>query len=158
MVFTWLHLHRTVLIPETDSTPLYPTRPGTPDSDMSDKYDPAQCAASCDPDSSLFSLHTKQRHVREERRKAFLRPCIRIALACLAIAGGLVFPSFEALMSLLGSGFACITLIIVPVWAGAAVFGWKRCDVTAIVLATLIGVFGTVASFWPEAAASASAA
>jgi vesicular inhibitory amino acid transporter len=156
MVFTWLHLHKTVLIPQTAPTPRYVTRPGSPASDLpSDDdcdYVTAPGASTFpDPGTSTFSVLAEDRHHRSERIKAFIRPCIRVGLACLSIAGALVMPSFEALMSLLGSGFACLTLIVIPVWAGAAVFGWRWWDVVAVVLATVIGIIGTIASFWPGA-------
>lgn len=156
-MFTWLHLHKTVLVPQGAPTPRYATRAPSPVSDASDDDDyttaPAQStfdAAAAAAGASHFSIYAEARHERQERIKAFLRPCIRVTLACLSIVGALVMPSFEALMSLLGSGFACLTLIVIPVWAGAAVFGWKWYDKVAIVLATLIGVFGTIASFWPS--------
>lgn len=153
MVFTWLHLHKTVLIPQTAPTPRYVTRPGSPASGVSsgDEFVTAAGASTFPhPGASVFSVLAEERHHRHERLKSFLRPCIRVGLAILSILGAFAFPSFEALMSLLGSGFACLTLIVIPVWAGAAVFGWKWWDVVAIVLATLVGLFGTIASFWPS--------
>lgn len=153
MIFGWLNLHKTELIPQTAPTPRYTTRPSSPvtdedeDNDNNEDDDEEWEGGHYDPMASTISIYAENRHQKSERVKAVLRPVIRVALAIAAVLGALVFPSFEALMSLLGSGFACLTLIIIPVWAGAAVFGWRWYDYVAIVISAIFGAWGTVASF-----------
>lgn len=60
-------------------------------------------------------------------------------------------PSFESLMGLMGSGFAILSMIVLPVWAGAEVFGWKWYEKGAVVGAVIVAVLGTIAAMWPEA-------
>lgn len=155
MIFTWLGLHKTVLIPQTAPTPRYVTRPSSPvdededyeanrNSDEEDSYDGD---THYDAMASTISIYAEHKHERSEKVKAVLRPIIRVALAVAAVLGALVFPSFESLMSLLGSGFACITILIVPICAGAQVFGWHWYDYTAIAASVFFGVWGTYASF-----------
>jgi vesicular inhibitory amino acid transporter len=59
-------------------------------------------------------------------------------------------PSFESVLSLLGSGFAVLTCILIPVWAGASVFGWKKHEIVICVISVIVAVFGTVCAFIPE--------
>lgn len=100
-----------------------------------------------DPAASLFQPRNAAAHARRERMKALSRHAIRLVLAFLFVAGALAMPSFERVMGLLGSGFASLTLIIIPVWAGAKVFGWRWYHGLAIGVSAVAGVLGTIAAF-----------
>lgn len=128
------------------------TRPSSPTSSQSSvlsETDSIFDHRGADPAASHFSVVAEARHQRSEQWKDYLRPTIRVVLGVLSVLLALVFPSFEALMALLGSGFASVTLIIVPVWAGAAVFGWHWYDYAVITVAAVAGVLGSIAAFWP---------
>jgi vesicular inhibitory amino acid transporter len=60
-------------------------------------------------------------------------------------------PSFEQVMNIMGSGFAVITAVMIPIWAGAAVFGWRWYSIGICAASGLVGVVGLMAAFWPEA-------
>lgn len=100
-----------------------------------------------DPAASLLQPRNAAAHARRERIKALTRHAVRLALAVLFVAGALATPSFERVMGLLGSGFASLTLIIIPVWAGAEVFGWRWYHYFAIGVAVVLGTLGTIAAF-----------
>lgn len=94
-------------------------------------------------------------HERWERRKRLFRPVIRVILAVLAVAGGVLLPSFESVMSLLGSGFALVTVMIIPLWAGAELFGWTWYAMFTMGLSGVVAVIGILTAFWPGQATSA---
>ncbi|KAL7424020.1 hypothetical protein Q5752_001605 [Cryptotrichosporon argae] len=146
--FTYFHLHPTVLIPATAPTP-HVTVPNSPalSSSSSSSADLAAIAAAAAGESHI-SLAAEARHNRHERLKAVARPIVRVLLACVAVAGAILLPSFESVLGLVGSGLMVLNLIIMPVWAGASVFGWRWYDVTACVACTIIAVVGTVAALW----------
>lgn len=147
LIFHHFDLHKTVLVPHGAPTPRYVTRPSSPASstasERSVEYD---YAPTYDPGASHFSVVAEARHTRRERIKYILRPVIRVSLAVLSVLAALVFPSFENLMSLLGAGLASITVIIIPVAARAAIWGWTTVDIVIVVAAAFMGVFGTVAT------------
>lgn len=97
-------------------------------------------------------------HERWERKKRVFRPMIRVLLAILAVAGGVLLPSFEAVMSLLGSGFALVTVMIIPLWAGAELFGWTWYTAVTMAVSGVVAVIGIVASFWPGVGGSGGTA
>jgi vesicular inhibitory amino acid transporter len=53
-------------------------------------------------------------------------------------------------MSLLGSGFALVTVMIIPLWAGAELFGWTWYAAFTVGISALVAVIGIVTSFWPH--------
>jgi vesicular inhibitory amino acid transporter len=61
-------------------------------------------------------------------------------------------PSFESVMALLGSGFALVTVVIIPIWAGAEVFGWTWYAMVTCGVSAVVAVVGIVTSFWPSQA------
>lgn len=134
VLFTYLGLHPTELqttfpVSESHQTP----------SALSDENGQVQ------PSVSQWYQHD-----RHERFKRLARPAIRLTLAVLSIGGAFLFPSFENVMSLMGSGFAALTIIIIPIWIGAGVFGWHWYEVLVCVLSAVIGTIGVAASFWPS--------
>lgn len=154
VIFSYFGLHKTELVAEDAPSPRYVTRPSSPaspgSSAASDEDDEALFERrGPDPAASHFSVVAEVRHQRSEKWKKYLRPVIRVALGVASVLLALVFPSFESLMALLGSGFASITLLIVPIWAGAAVFGWNWYDYAGIAVAVVAGVLGSVAAFFP---------
>jgi vesicular inhibitory amino acid transporter len=60
-------------------------------------------------------------------------------------------------MALLGSGFALLTVVIIPIWAGAEIFGWTWYAVVTCVIGGLMAVAGIVTSFWPDHAGAPAA-
>ena len=88
-------------------------------------------------------------HDKHERLKYWLRPCIRVLLAVLAVVGGLVMPSFEKVLNLLGSMFGIAMAILLPMWVSGKIFGWKWWMVIVWGIAALLAVYGTIASFIP---------
>jgi vesicular inhibitory amino acid transporter len=152
VLFSYFGLHKTELVPEEAPTPRYVTRPSSPVSSIDSVIstsDPVFDLHGADPAASHFSVVAEARHQRSEKWKNYARPAIRVILGVMSVLLALLFPSFEALMALLGSGFASITLIIVPVWAGASLFGWHWYDYAAMGIAAVAGVVGSVAAFWP---------
>jgi len=53
-------------------------------------------------------------------------------------------------MALLGSGFALVTVVIIPIWAGAELWGWTWYAAVCCGLSGVVAVVGIVTSFWPE--------
>jgi vesicular inhibitory amino acid transporter len=147
MIFTKFHLHPTVLIPESAPTPRYATRAPSLSSETSDPPSPIAHIDSIDIDVEIA-------HNRHERTKNFLRPLIRVILAVSSILGGLLIPSFESLLSFLGGGLGIVSVIIIPVWAGAEAFGWRKLEYVVIAVSAVFAVIGTVCSFWPDSSAS----
>ena len=72
-------------------------------------------------------------------------------LAVFGVAGALVMPSFESVLSFSGSLFAIVMTVLIPVWAGANVFGWKKLDFMICVVSGIVAVVGTVCAFIPGA-------
>lgn len=139
-------------MPEDAPSPRYVTRPSSPtgshaslNSDTESEFE----YQGPDPAASHFSVVAEARHERSETWKKILRPVIRVTLGVLSVLLALLFPSFEALMALLGSAFASITLIVVPVWAGSTLFGWHWYDYGAIAVAVVAGTLGSIAAFLP---------
>lgn len=72
----------------------------------------------------------------------------------MSVLGALVLPSFEQVMSIMGSGFAVVMAIIMPVWAGSAVFGWRWYSVMICVGSGVVGVVGVMCALWPSGSGS----
>jgi len=143
MIFTKFHLHPTILIPEAAPTPRYATRAPSISSEASGPPSPIIHV-------DTIGIDVEIAHNRHERMKNFVRPLIRVILAVLSILGGLVIPSFESLLSFLGGGLGIISVIIIPVWAGAEAFGWRKLEYVVIGVSAVFAVIGTVCSFWPD--------
>lgn len=135
-MYSFFDLHPTKLIASTAPTP----RPRSPASSISD------ASTASDLDEVVLSP-AERKHYRRERFKAFCRPVVRVLIACLAILAGLALPSFERILSLLGSGFGLITVVIIPICAYGQVFGWRWWHVVICVLSGLLAVAGTIGSF-----------
>jgi len=147
MIFTKFHLHPTILIPETAPTPRYATRAPSISSEASGPPSPITHV-------DTIAIEVEIAHNKHERTKNFLRPLIRVVLAVLSILGGLLIPSFESLLSFLGGGLGIISVIIIPVWAGAEAFGWRNLEYVVIAVSAVFAVIGTVCSFWPDSPSS----
>ena len=138
ILFTYLHLHPTILIPESARTP-HPTRPPSPSSSSSSI--PSLALGAHDP--ALSSSAEGSHHARE-RLKYWLRPILRMLIAVLATVGALVMPSFESVMAILGGGFGLVMVVILPVWAGGNVLGWKWYYYPVLVGSGVMAVVGVV--------------
>lgn len=55
-------------------------------------------------------------------------------------------PSFESSMAILGVGFGVLMMIVLPVWAGGKVLGWKWWYTVVIGLSLCLAVAGTGAA------------
>lgn len=141
IIYTLFHLHPAIYIPNSVPTPRYTTRPNSPTPSTSSDPGPAH---------PHVLDHEEIQHEKWERRKKILRPAIRVLLAILAVAGGIILPSFESVMALLGSGFALVTVVIIPIWAGAELWGWTWYAAVCCGLSGVVAVVGIVTSFWPE--------
>jgi vesicular inhibitory amino acid transporter len=141
ILFTYLHLHPTVLIPETMPTPHH-TRPPSPSSSRS-SLSISSIPEAHDPH---LSSTAEAAHTRRETVKYYLRPIIRLLLAVLAVVGALVMPSFESVMAILGGGFGVVMCIIMPVWAGGNVLGWRWWYYPVLVASGAMAVVGVVAA------------
>lgn len=144
-------------MPKSAPTPRYVTRPSSPVSS-----NPAEANDDDDHDSTPLlpelDLHVQAaavaKHNRHERLKAFFRPLIRVLLAVLAVVGALVMPSFEAVLSLLGSGFGIVSIVIIPIMAYANLNGWKWWYFVLCGVCGVAAVAGTWASFLVDSSAS----
>ncbi|ORY27209.1 transmembrane amino acid transporter protein-domain-containing protein [Naematelia encephala] len=148
IIFSYFNLHPTLLVPSTAPTPRYLTRPNSPSSSSSST---SSLSSHLEPPPTHMPTSIETAHNRRERIKSIIRPIIRVLLAVLAIVGALVMPSFESVLSLLGSGFAVASTILIPVWAGASVFGWKWYQIVICVISTIVAILGIISAFWPEA-------
>ncbi|WVQ98857.1 hypothetical protein IAU59_005988 [Kwoniella sp. CBS 9459] len=83
-------------------------------------------------------------HDRRERLKTFLRPLISIVLVFLFVIGAFILPSFETVMGIMGGGLAVISCILIPIAAGAGVWGWTWYTVLAFWTSALLAVVGVV--------------
>lgn len=156
MIFGYFDLHKTILVPQGAPTPRYITRPSSPtgsyenaeDEESSAAYIPDPATSQfVDPGASHFSIAAESRHDKNERFKSFVRPCVRLGLAFVFVVGALIVPSFETVMSLLGSAFAVATMIVIPIWAGATIFGWRWYDWAILIPSVIVGTLGTIATF-----------
>ena len=157
VIFSAFHLHPTLLIPKDVETPhvsLPPTPPdssppGSPALSRSRSNRPDLPESLADLDIPHMPPAAEWSHDKHERLKYWLRPCIRVLLAVLAVVGGLVMPSFEKVLNLLGSMFGIAMAILLPMWVSGKIFGWKWWMVIVWVIAALLAVYGTIASFIP---------
>ncbi|WVO13964.1 hypothetical protein L204_101589 [Cryptococcus depauperatus] len=83
-------------------------------------------------------------HLRREKLKSVLRALIVIVLLGLFVVGALIIPSFETLMSIMGGGMSVITCIIIPITAGAGVWGWRWYSAFACGLSAVMCIIGVV--------------
>lgn len=140
-----------MLIPQTAPTPRYTTTQNSPAATppLSPHSHGATLPENGEDDAAaLLAFDAEAKHTRKERTKKVLRPIIRVALSVFSVVGALAMPSFEKLLSFLGSGFAILTMIIIPIWAKASVFGWKTHEIVVCVLSALVAIAGVVCSFW----------
>jgi vesicular inhibitory amino acid transporter len=137
IIFTLLYLHPAIYIPNSTPTPRYTTRPSSP-----------VPSSHSEPIPHILDQEEIS-HDKWERKKKILRPTIRVLLAVAAVVGGIILPSFESVMALLGSGFALVTVIIIPIWAGAKLWGWTWYASVIAGLSGVVAVVGVVTSFWP---------
>lgn len=146
IIFTLFHLHPAIYIPNSVPTPRYVTRPSSPVESISVTSDPGPNTTT----NPIYLDPEEVEHDQWETRKRYLRPIIRIILASLAVFGAILLPSFESVMSLLGSGFAVVTVMIIPLWAGAELFGWSWYAALTVGVSGVVAVVGIITSFWPH--------
>jgi len=140
ILFTHFHLHPAIYVPGPIPAPNSAVRPSSP----------APSVAHSDPGPDTTPTPEEIIHADHERRKGLIRPVIRVILAIMPIIGALIIPSFERLMSFMGSALAIVTVIIIPVWAAAKIWGWTWYGVVICVLSGIIGVVGTICAVWPR--------
>lgn len=94
---------------------------------------------------ALFNAQRK--HDRREHVKTVLRTLITILLLGVFVVGALAFPSFETLMSIMGGGMSIITCILIPIAAGASIWGWRWYSILLFGLSTVVCVIGVICAF-----------
>ena len=152
VLFTQFKLHPTVLLPSTAVAEIEHADPSSPlivaSEPVLDAADaPDQVAAS---ELEGVSPTEEAGHERRERLKWIGRQSVRLVLSILPTIIAIYIPSFESLLSFLGSGFAIIMSIIIPVWAKASVFGWKWHEKALCVFSAVLCVVGVICSVWPS--------
>ncbi|RXK36854.1 hypothetical protein M231_05884 [Tremella mesenterica] len=130
IIMNWFNLHPTVIIPTTTST-----------------TNPPPSVESATSTSPYISLNMERQHDRHERLKMVFRACVRMTLALLVILGGLIMHSFQAVLTLLGSG-ALIIIVILPLYVNGRMFGWKWWTRFICGLGIFFTIYGAVASLW----------
>ncbi|ORX39981.1 transmembrane amino acid transporter protein-domain-containing protein [Kockovaella imperatae] len=152
MSFTMLGLHPTILIPRVAPTPRY-TEPSTPTVEGSEDSP----FMNSDGLNSGISLHAPLpiiddhgQHNHRERLKLIARTLIQFALPVLPVIAAIVLPSFESLLSFLGSGFAVVISILLPIAAKASVYGWRKHEVAVFAFSAIAGTIGVICTFAPD--------
>ena len=148
MFFSLLGLHPTVLIPKVAPTPRYtePSSPVSLDSTSSPAF-PSQPEMPPQLELPADFINDHGAHERRERIKLIARTLIRFVLPAIPVIAAIVLPSFESLLSLLGSGFAVVISILLPIAAKATVFGWKKHEIGIFLLSAVLGTIGVVCTF-----------
>jgi len=133
-VFSYFKFHPTVLVNNGTDTPQSDTETTSPSNVFPQILDNKSDA--------------EIRHTRRERLKSVIRPLIRVFLAVGIVIGALIMPSFENVLSLLGSGFATVMAVLLPIWAGAKVFGWKWYQILICVIVSIVALIGMGCGFF----------
>ncbi|WRT67240.1 uncharacterized protein IL334_004207 [Kwoniella shivajii] len=140
IIYTWFHLQPTVFLPTRHTptiTPSY-TSPNSP---------PPLTPASTTSTLTMFPLppttSAESAHDRRETIKSILRPLISIILVGFFVIGAFVLPSFETVMGIMGGGLAVISCILIPIAAGAGVWGWTTFSKIVFGIASVYAVIGT---------------
>lgn len=94
---------------------------------------------------ALFNAQRK--HDRREHLKTVFRTLITILLLGVFVLGALAFPSFETLMSIMGGGMSIITCILIPIAAGASIWGWRWYSILLFGLSTVVCAIGVICAF-----------
>ncbi|WVQ78385.1 hypothetical protein IAT38_000471 [Cryptococcus sp. DSM 104549] len=97
-----------------------------------------------DAHHALAVSNAERAHNRREKKKAVLRALTTIVLLGLFVVGALLFPSFETVMSIMGGGMSVVTCILVPIAAGAGVWGWRWYSRLLFGLSAVVCVVGVV--------------
>lgn len=91
--------------------------------------------------------NAQRRHDRREQLKAIFRALITIVLLGVFVLGALAFPSFETLMGVMGGGMSIITCILIPIAAGASIWGWRWYSLLLFGLSAVVCAIGVVCAF-----------
>lgn len=89
----------------------------------------------------------QRRHDRREQLKAIFRALITIVLLGVFVLGALAFPSLETLMGVMGGGMSIITCILIPIAAGASIWGWRWYSILLFGLSAVVCAIGVVCAF-----------
>ena len=85
--------------------------------------------------------------MKKERTKTFFRQLIIIVLVVLTVFGAFIMPSFESVLSLLGNALGMLMMVLIPMCAYAAVYGWKWYHIIIAVVTVFFAITGTICSF-----------
>ncbi|OCF36492.1 solute carrier family 32 (vesicular inhibitory amino acid transporter) [Kwoniella heveanensis BCC8398] len=157
VLYTWFGLQPTVFVPIHHSpAATFSASPTTPTttSYTETTAPPPLTPASISSELTMFPIppisNAEASHDRRERIKSILRPLISIILVLLFVVGAFVLPSFETVMGIMGGGLAVCSCILIPIAAGAGVWGWTWYTVMAFWTAALFAVVGVVCCFLNE--------
>lgn len=148
------HIQPTRLVTPMPVPAPTPAAPGTPIERHADENTPLNFPFDSTTRPSYTGIIDEQatlqahalRWQRRERFKGAARQVVLIMLAIASVLAALLFPSFEFVLALLGSGFAFVTCAVIPYWAGMKVLGWNWYDTLGLVFSALIALVGTIAA------------
>ncbi|WVR05141.1 hypothetical protein IAU60_002153 [Kwoniella sp. DSM 27419] len=145
VLYTWFHLHPTVFVSiDASSTPQSPSSYTEPSSlpPLTPVSGSSSLTMFPPPPASAAEIA----HDRRERVKAILRPAIAIICLGLFVVGAFVLPSFETIMGILGGGMAVVSCVLIPLAAGAGIWGWSWYAILTFVLSSVLAVIGVACS------------
>ncbi|TYJ56624.1 hypothetical protein B9479_002716 [Cryptococcus floricola] len=130
VVYSFFNLQPTVFVPKAHSSSASPTIPNPNPNDLpSSPSSSTSSTATLEDPHYLHALSNAQRHHdRREKLKSVFRALVAVCLLAFFVVGALVFPSFETLLSIMGGGMSVVTSILIPIAAGANLWGWTWCS------------------------------
>jgi vesicular inhibitory amino acid transporter len=149
-----LHITPTRLVTPIPVPAPTPAVPGTPIDRRADENTPLNFPINVTTRPSYTGILDEQatlqahakRWQRRERYKGAARQGVLIMLAVASVLAALLFPSFEFVLALLGSGFAFVTCAVIPYWAGMKVLGCTWYDTLGLAFSAFVAVVGTIAA------------
>ncbi|ODN98398.1 solute carrier family 32 (vesicular inhibitory amino acid transporter) [Cryptococcus wingfieldii CBS 7118] len=144
VVYSFFNLQPTIFVPKAHSSSASPTIPKPNPNDLpSSPSSSVSSTATLEDPHYLHALSNAQRHHdRRETLKSVFRALVAICLLAFFVAGALVFPSFETLLSIMGGGMSVVTSILIPIAAGANLWGWSWYSRSLFGISSVVCVIG----------------
>ncbi|WWD16037.1 hypothetical protein CI109_100462 [Kwoniella shandongensis] len=142
--YTWFGLQPTVFVPTKHYQPVRSyteSLASTPRLSASSSSSSLATLEATHDDHHHLSIAEKK-HDRRERIKSILRPVVSLVLVSFFVLGALSFPSFETIMGVMGGGLALISCVLIPIAAGAGIWGWRWYDIVIFALSSVAAVVG----------------
>ncbi|KAK8869698.1 hypothetical protein IAR55_000266 [Kwoniella newhampshirensis] len=146
VLYTWFGLQPTVFVPTKHYHPVPSYTEPSPQLTTSSSSSSVTTLEATHDEHHPISVAEKK-HDRRERIKMILRPVISIVLLGFFVLGALSFPSFETIMGVMGGGLAVISCVLIPIAAGAGVWGWRWYDILIFALASVVAIVGVLCAF-----------